>query len=89
VPHQLHLGEEARAVLLSVTEGEDSRSNTRHFPPRDLMVLNKIDLLPYVPFSAEVAKENARRVQPDIEILDVSAPRAKASTLARLAGRSL
>ena len=36
------------------------------------MVLNKIDLLPYVPFSAELAIENARRVQPEIEIVQVS-----------------
>ena len=34
--------------------------------------VSKIDLLPYVPFQADVAKENARRVQPGIEILDVS-----------------
>jgi hydrogenase nickel incorporation protein HypB len=36
------------------------------------MVLNKIDLLPYVPFQMELAREYARRVQPDIEIVDVS-----------------
>ena len=42
------------------------------FHHADLMVLNKIDLLPYVPFNADVAKENARRVQPGIEIVDVS-----------------
>ena len=36
------------------------------------MVLNKIDLLPYVSFRIDVAKENARRVQPDVEILEVS-----------------
>jgi hydrogenase nickel incorporation protein HypB len=36
------------------------------------MVLNKIDLLPYVPFQAALACENARRVQPEIEIVEVS-----------------
>ena len=72
-PTSYDLGEEARAVLLSVTEGEDKPLKyPATFHHADLMVLNKIDLLPYVPFSAEVAKENARRVQPDIEILDVS-----------------
>ena len=35
-------------------------------------VLNKIDLLPYVPFQAAMACENARRVQPEIEIVEVS-----------------
>ena len=72
-PTSYDLGEEARAVLLSVTEGEDKPLKyPATFHHADLMVLNKIDLLPYVPFKAEVAKENARRVQPDIEILDVS-----------------
>jgi hydrogenase nickel incorporation protein HypB len=36
------------------------------------MLLTKIDLLPYVPFKAELAKENARRVHPGMEIIDVS-----------------
>jgi hydrogenase nickel incorporation protein HypB len=36
------------------------------------MLLTKIDLLPYVPFKAELAHENARRVHPGMEILDVS-----------------
>jgi len=72
-PTSYDLGEEARAVLLSVTEGEDKPLKyPATFHHADLMVLNKIDLLPYVPFKADVAKENARRVQPDIEILDVS-----------------
>jgi hydrogenase nickel incorporation protein HypB len=72
-PTSYDLGEDARAVLLSVTEGEDKPLKyPATFHHADLMVLNKIDLLPYVPFQAEVAKENARRVQPDIEILDVS-----------------
>jgi hydrogenase nickel incorporation protein HypB len=36
------------------------------------MLLTKIDLLPYVPFSADLARENARRVHPGMEIIDVS-----------------
>ena len=72
-PTSYDLGEEARAVLLSVTEGEDKPLKyPATFHHADLMVLNKIDLLPYVPFKADVAKDNARRVQPGIEILDVS-----------------
>jgi hydrogenase nickel incorporation protein HypB len=35
-------------------------------------VLNKIDLLPYVPFDAALARENARRIRPDIEIIETS-----------------
>jgi hydrogenase nickel incorporation protein HypB len=72
-PTSYDLGEEARAVVLSVTEGEDKPLKyPATFHHADLMVLNKIDLLPYVPFQMEAARENARRVQPDIEIVDVS-----------------
>lgn len=72
-PTSYDLGEEARAVLLSVTEGEDKPLKyPATFHHADLMVLNKVDLLPYVPFQAALACENARRVQPEIEILEVS-----------------
>jgi hypothetical protein len=36
------------------------------------MILNKIDLLPYVPFQPELARENARRIHPEIEIIETS-----------------
>ena len=72
-PTSYDLGEDARAVVLSVTEGEDKPLKyPATFHHADLMVLNKIDLLPYVPFQMELAREYARRVQPDIEIVDVS-----------------
>ena len=72
-PTSYDLGEEARAVLLSVTEGEDKPLKyPATFHHADVMVLNKIDLLPYVPFQADLACENARRIQPEIEILKVS-----------------
>jgi hydrogenase nickel incorporation protein HypB len=72
-PTSYDLGEEARAVLLSVTEGEDKPLKyPATFHHADLMVLTKTDLLPYVPFQLELARENARRIQPDIEILELS-----------------
>ena len=72
-PTSYDLGEDARAVVLSVTEGEDKPLKyPATFHHADLMVLNKIDLLPYVPFQMELAREYARRVQPDIEIVDLS-----------------
>jgi len=72
-PTSYDLGEAVRAVLLSVTEGEDKPLKyPATFHHADLVVLNKIDLLPYVPFSMELARENARRVQPEVEILEVS-----------------
>jgi hydrogenase nickel incorporation protein HypB len=72
-PTSYDLGEEARAVLLSVTEGEDKPLKyPATFHHADLMVLNKIDLLPHVSFQMDLAREYARRVQPEIEILEVS-----------------
>jgi hydrogenase nickel incorporation protein HypB len=72
-PTSYDLGEEARAVLLSVTEGEDKPLKyPATFHHADVMVLNKIDLLPYVPFDAALARDNARRIRPDIEIIETS-----------------
>jgi len=72
-PSSYDLGEDAKIVLLSTTEGEDKPLKyPSMFFKAELMVLTKIDLLPYVPFSAELAKENARRVHPGMEILEVS-----------------
>jgi len=72
-PTSYDLGEEARVVLLSVTEGEDKPLKyPATFYHADLVILNKIDLLPYVPFRIELARENARRVQPAVEILEIS-----------------
>jgi hydrogenase nickel incorporation protein HypB len=72
-PTSYDLGEAFKVVMLSVTEGEDKPLKYPSiFFKSELMVLNKIDLLPYVPFDAKKAKENARRVHPGMEILDVS-----------------
>lgn len=72
-PSSYDLGEAARVVLLSVTEGEDKPLKyPATFHRAGLVVINKIDLLPYVPFRLDLAREYARRVQPDIEILEVS-----------------
>ena len=72
-PSSYDLGEDLRFVLLSVTEGEDKPLKYPSiFFKSELMLLTKIDLLPYVPFSADLARENARRVHPGIEIIDVS-----------------
>jgi hydrogenase nickel incorporation protein HypB len=72
-PTSYDLGEAAKIVLLSVTEGEDKPLKYPGiFHRAELMVLTKIDLLPYVPFDAVAACENARKVHPDMEILEVS-----------------
>ncbi|MBZ5597477.1 MAG: hydrogenase nickel incorporation protein HypB [Acidobacteriia bacterium] len=72
-PSSYDLGEAAKVVVLSVTEGEDKPLKYPSiFLKSELLVLNKIDLLPYVPFDMNAAVENARRVHPGIEILKVS-----------------
>jgi hydrogenase nickel incorporation protein HypB len=72
-PSSYDLGEEAKIVVLSVTEGEDKPLKYPSiFFKSDLMVLNKIDLLPYVPFDIHTAFENAQRVHPGMEIVKTS-----------------
>jgi hydrogenase nickel incorporation protein HypB len=72
-PSSYDLGEDAKIVLLSTTEGEDKPLKYPSiFFKSELMLLTKVDLLPYVPFKADVARENARRVHPNMEIIDVS-----------------
>jgi hydrogenase nickel incorporation protein HypB len=73
-PAMFDLGERAKVVILSVTEGEDKPLKYPHmFRAAEIMVLNKTDLLPHVDFDVERAIENARAVNPDIAVLQVSA----------------
>jgi hydrogenase nickel incorporation protein HypB len=72
-PASYDLGEAAKIVMLSVTEGEDKPLKYPSiFFKSDLLVLSKIDLLPHVPFNIASAEENARRIHPGMEILRVS-----------------
>jgi hydrogenase nickel incorporation protein HypB len=72
-PSSYDLGEAAKVVVLSVTEGEDKPLKYPSiFFKSQLMVLNKIDLLPYVPFDIDVAERNARQIHRDIEIVRTS-----------------
>lgn len=73
-PAAFDLGEAARVVVLSVTEGDDKPLKYPDmFAAADLMLLNKTDLLPYVDFDPERAIELARRVNPDIAEIRLSA----------------
>jgi len=73
-PSSYDLGEASKIVLLSVTEGDDKPLKYPSiFFKSDLFILTKIDLLPYVPFNAEVVEANARLVHPGIEIVRTSA----------------
>jgi hydrogenase nickel incorporation protein HypB len=73
-PASWDLGEDARVVLFSVTEGEDKPVKyPKMFQQSDTVVLTKLDLLPHVPFRQEQAVACARLVNPDLQILTTSA----------------
>ena len=72
-PTSYDLGEQHKIVLLSVTEGEDKPLKyPATFFKAHLVVLTKVDLLPYVPFNIDLARENARKIHPEVEIVEVS-----------------
>jgi hydrogenase nickel incorporation protein HypB len=72
-PSSYDLGEEAKIVLLSVTEGADKPLKYPSiFFKSELLILNKVDLLPYVPFVLRDAIENARKVHPEMQVITVS-----------------
>jgi hydrogenase nickel incorporation protein HypB len=73
-PASFDLGEAHKVAILSVTEGEDKPLKYPDmFRAADVMLLNKCDLLPYLTFDADLAVANARRVNPDIQVIRVSA----------------
>ena len=73
-PAAFDLGEAHKVVILSVTEGEDKPIKYPDmFHAADLMLLNKVDLLPYLQFDVDKCIEYARRVNPGIRVLQVSA----------------
>lgn len=73
-PAAFDLGEYAKVAILSVTEGEDKPLKYPDmFAAAGLVLLNKMDLLPHLDFDLEAAKNNARKVNPGVKILTVSA----------------
>lgn len=73
-PAGFDLGEAAKVVILSVTEGEDKPLKYPDmFHVADLVLLNKIDLLPHLDFDVERCIEYIRRIKPGVDILQVSA----------------
>ncbi len=77
-PSAFDLGEAHKVVVLSVTEGEDKPLKYPDmFAAADLMILNKADLLPYLTFDVAACLANAKRVNPSIEILQVSATKGE------------
>ena len=72
-PALFDLGETARVVVISVTEGDDKPLKYPHmFATADLLVVNKTDLLPYVDFDVERCVGHARTVNPHLEVVALS-----------------
>jgi len=72
-PSSYDLGEAAKIVLLSVTEGEDKPLKYPGiFHRSSLMLLTKTDLLPHVDFDPQLAHENARKIHPEIDFIALS-----------------
>ena len=73
-PAEFDLGEAHKVVILSTTEGEDKPIKYPDmFHAADIMLLNKVDLLPYLDFDVEQCIQYAKQVNPDIEVIQVSA----------------
>ncbi len=73
-PAAFDLGEAHKVVILSVTEGEDKPIKYPDmFYAADLMLLNKIDLLPHLEFDVDKCIQYAQRVNPKIKVLQLSA----------------
>ena len=73
-PALFDLGEQAKVAILSITEGEDKPIKYPHiFRASNVMIITKIDLLPYLQFDIEKCIEYAKEVNPHIQIFQVSA----------------
>lgn len=73
-PASFDLGEKYKVALLSVTEGEDKPLKYPNmFAASDVMIINKIDLLPYLSFDVARCIDNARKINPNIKVIQVSA----------------
>ena len=72
-PAGYDLGEDTKVVLLSTTEGDDKPLKyPAMFRNASVLIINKIDLLPYVNCSVQKIKENALAINPDLKIFETS-----------------
>ena len=77
-PAMFDLGEKERVVIVSVTEGDDKPLKYPDmFHTSTLCIINKTDLLPYVPFDIEKVKSNAKKVNPNLDIIELSCTRGE------------
>jgi hydrogenase nickel incorporation protein HypB len=72
-PASYDLGESKKVVIVSTTEGDDKPLKyPAMFRVSNVMIINKMDLLNYVDFNVTTAKENAHRINPNLEIIETS-----------------
>lgn len=72
-PSSWNLGEDMRVVLASTTEGDDKPAKyPQMFAASEVMVINKLDLLPYVDYDLEKAKRQALAINPHLRIFELS-----------------
>ncbi len=72
-PAEFNIGEDDKVMVLSVTEGDDKPLKyPLMFQVSSLLILNKVDLLPYVDFDLEKFRDFTRKVNPRLEVIEVS-----------------
>jgi hydrogenase nickel incorporation protein HypB len=72
-PAEFKVGEDFKAMILSVTEGEDKPAKyPLMFHESKVLLINKIDLLPYVDCSVEKIKDEALKVNPHLTLFEIS-----------------
>jgi hydrogenase nickel incorporation protein HypB len=72
-PAEFKVGEDFKAMILSVTEGDDKPAKyPLMFHESSVLLINKIDLLPHVDCSVEKIKEDALKINPDLAIFEIS-----------------
>jgi len=73
-PAEFDVGEHARAMIYSITEGEEKPLKYPvMFRTADLVAINKIDLLPHLDYDLDLFRANLRKVNPTVTTIDVSA----------------
>jgi len=72
-PAEFKVGEDFKAMILSVTEGDDKPSKyPLMFHESKVLLINKIDLLPYIDCSLDRIKEDSLKINPELTIFQVS-----------------
>jgi hydrogenase nickel incorporation protein HypB len=72
-PASFDLGEDYRVTLIATTEGDDKpKKYPRMFLTSELLLVSKMDLLPYVPFSVDAVVADARDINPNIGVIQIS-----------------